>query len=506
VKQDDLIIFPTDKNLGPSVSERSEYIKQVLAEHLLKTSNYEYLDRQRAELALSQQKERFIGIHKQYADQLPSEAEKTYFERALSKEHLATLRTPQFYGTYKVHKNGPAKMRPIISSVNSLSEVFSKWVDYWLKQLVQNALPTHIRDSEALQEDLRKAFPNGLPKGAKLFSVDAVAMYSNIDTEHGIEVITTWLKQHGDTLPSDTPVDFIIAALKEIMENNIFQFGDTFWRQVLGCAMGTSTAVNYAYLYVGLLEIQRLLKHHKASLLFFKRFIDDGIGVFLPPPDGSDTAWKHFFADLNDWGKLSWTCDGHGDSLVVLDLNISIAANRQLTFTTFQKELNLYLYIPPSSAHPRNMLRSLIFGRLRAYKHQNTNREDYIHFAKLFAKRLVDRGWPPHTILPLFKEADRLLSSQPQPRKTGRTSCVRPIIFHLPYHPRGIQRQQIRLLYQETIQPLIPDRELIVAVSRPRNLRDRVCSTRLPNVTGQNPSDFLVGGDQSSSPRLLTEN
>jgi hypothetical protein len=53
---------------------------------------------------------------------------------------------------------------------------------------------------------------------------------------------------------------------------------------------------------------------------------------------------------------------------------------------------------------------------------------------------------------------------------------------------------------------LIPDRELIVAVSRPRNLRDRVCSTRLPNVTGQNPSDFLVGGDQSSSPRLLTEN
>ena len=85
------------------------------------------------------------------------------------------------------------------------------------------------------------------------------------------------------------PVGFIVAALDEIMSNNIFQFGDTHWRQKQGCAMGTSTAVNYAYLYIGILEIQTLLKKYGAQLLFFKRFIDDVIGVWLPDPNKPDT-------------------------------------------------------------------------------------------------------------------------------------------------------------------------------------------------------------------------
>jgi hypothetical protein len=38
--------------------------------------------------------------------------------------------------------------------------------------------------------DLRRTFPNGLPPGARLFSVDAIGMYSNIDTNHGINVLT----------------------------------------------------------------------------------------------------------------------------------------------------------------------------------------------------------------------------------------------------------------------------------------------------------------------------
>ena len=35
-KRDDLVIFPTDKNLGPYVISREDYIKQFLNEHLLK--------------------------------------------------------------------------------------------------------------------------------------------------------------------------------------------------------------------------------------------------------------------------------------------------------------------------------------------------------------------------------------------------------------------------------------------------------------------------------------
>ena len=292
---------------------------------------------------------------------------------------------PQFCGTCKVHKGGAPKLRPVVSCVNSIPEIFSKWVDCWLKQAVREHLPTYLRDAEHLISELKSSFPNGLPKGARLFSMDAVGMYSNIDTKHGVEMTLKYLTDYSDSLTADMPVDFITAALKEIMQNNIFQFGDTHWRQVQGSAMGTSTAVNCAYLCVGVLELQRLLKKYGISLQFFKRFIDDIIGVWLPDPN-NPTAWTDFFRDINDCGQLKWTCDGLTNELIFMDLRVKLLPNGQLEFTTCQKDMNLHLYIPPDSAHPRGMLRGLVFGRLRACYLHNTSRTDFLHFAKLLAQ------------------------------------------------------------------------------------------------------------------------
>ena len=339
-------------------------------------------------------------------------------------------------------------------------------------------------------------------------------MYANIDTDHGVEVLTTWLQDYGHELPPATPVKFLIAALTEIMRDNILQFGDTVWQQKRGCAMGTSAAVNCAYLYVGLLEVQRLLPQYSSSLLFFKRFIDDGIGVWIDSPTDPN-GWDNFMACLNDWGKLRWTCDGHVDTLVFMDLNISIGPHRRIVYSTFQKEMNLYLYIPPGSAHPKNMIRGLVFGRLRAYWLQNTRRQDFYRMATLLARRLMARGYTLQQLLPLFKEAELRLTTLRRavhrntvtPTPTTVDAKIKPIFFHLRFHPRGIQRrQQVRAAYAETLAPLLEqDRRLVVAVSRPRNLRDRVCTTRLPNITDNSPSDFITCGDNSHSPQILPE-
>jgi hypothetical protein len=102
----------------------------------------------------------------------------------------------------------------------------------------------------------RAPYLNSLPEGAKFFSVNAVGMYSNsIDTDHDIEVLTHWLTNYWQELPRSMPVDLILASLAEIMQNNIFQFGDTYWCQKCRCAIGTSLGVNYACLYIGLLGV-----------------------------------------------------------------------------------------------------------------------------------------------------------------------------------------------------------------------------------------------------------
>ena len=201
-------------------------------------------------------------------------------------------------------------------------------------------------------------------------------MYSNIDSVHGLQVIHDFFVHFKDKLPKHFPTEFIERSLEIIMKQNIFQFGDTFWLQLMGYAMGTSAAMNYSYVYVGLLELQILLVDYQEFLLFYKRFIDDGLGVWDVSLPNSENKFKEFMAALNNWGKLKWTCTGFVTSLEFLDLTISIQ-DEEIHFKTFQKLLNLYLYIPPISAHSPDMIRGLIFGRLRCFHKHNTNIKDY---------------------------------------------------------------------------------------------------------------------------------
>ena len=117
----------------------------------------------------------------------------------------------------------------MVSCVNSVSEIFSKWADCWLKQVACKHLPTCLHDAEHLTQELKMTFPGGLPKGAHLFSMDAVGMCSNIDTKHSVEMTPKCLTDCKESLSAKIPINFLVAALCETMENNAFQFSDTFW-------------------------------------------------------------------------------------------------------------------------------------------------------------------------------------------------------------------------------------------------------------------------------------
>ena len=83
-------------------------------------------------------------------------------------------------------------------------------------------LPSYLPNVETLIESLNTQFPTGLPTGARLFSIDAVAMYSNIDTEHGLQVCRDFFNKYKDQIPSDAPTEFLLEALEIIMKENYF--------------------------------------------------------------------------------------------------------------------------------------------------------------------------------------------------------------------------------------------------------------------------------------------
>ena len=174
--------------------------------------------------------------------------------------------------TAKIHKN-PWKMRPIVCCAGTMMNSWSKWLDYWLQKL-KHLIPTYIKDSQQVLDEIKTI---ELPPNAKLFTCDANSMYNNIDTEHAITVISWWLKDmdEKEQLPANFLLEAVIHAMKIIMRNNIFEWGDLFFLQLIGTAMGTSAAVIWATLYYVYHDVHTLIPVHGQLLLYFKRFIDD---------------------------------------------------------------------------------------------------------------------------------------------------------------------------------------------------------------------------------------
>jgi hypothetical protein len=98
-------------------------------------------------------------------------------------------------------------------------------------------------------------------------------------------------------------LDAVLSDMVIIMKNNIFEWGDLCFLQLLGTAMGTFVAVMWATLYYAYHGVHTILPRHGTSLLYLKRFIDDIFGISV----GNDTTdWTVFCNDIDNIEVLHW--------------------------------------------------------------------------------------------------------------------------------------------------------------------------------------------------------
>lgn len=399
-------------------------------------------------------------------------------------------------------------MRPVVSSMNSAPQVLSTHLDYLLKQVV-HLCPAYLCDSWQLLKELQSL--GKMPPGARLITADAVAMYTNINTRHGIQSIKRWLQMHKkkNNLPAGYPIQFVVDGLKIVMKNNILQFGDTFWHQRNGTAMGTSSACMYATIYFSYHEETEILPPGKnRGILFYRRLIDDAFIIQLS--SHKKEKYNDLVQALNNFGddgsRLQWEVSQPAKHAVFLDLNLTIQDNGTIHTSTYVKPMNLHLYIPAHSAHSPGVLKSLIFGQLLRFWKQNSQRKDFIKACHDFYHHLRNRGYHSSTLNEQFLLAAERLSAVPTLTHSSSTQVPdleKRIFFHVQYHPHSIPKQTIRDHYRTTCEQALLNstngndtklgiNRLVIAYSRAPNLRDRLCRTKLPPTPGQDVSDILA--------------
>jgi hypothetical protein len=128
-KNQNIVIKPTDKNLGPAVMDLTKYIQQILQEHLL-IKDYRQLTTDSPRPEMERIKHYLKNMISANRNLLPK-AELIYFQRSFQLQH----QIPIFYGLPKVHKN-PISLQPVVSNTNSFSAIFSVWLDHKMKDLL----------------------------------------------------------------------------------------------------------------------------------------------------------------------------------------------------------------------------------------------------------------------------------------------------------------------------------------------------------------------------------
>jgi hypothetical protein len=87
--------------------------------------------------------------------------------------------------------------------------------------------------------------------------------------------------------------------------------------------MGTPAACAYAMLTFGHFENTALLPIFKDNnLIYYRQYIDDIFGVWLPPQHNKSRTWNDFKNAINNWGSLRWEVEEPSTQTHFLDLNI----------------------------------------------------------------------------------------------------------------------------------------------------------------------------------------
>ncbi|KAL7531604.1 hypothetical protein ACHAWF_003842, partial [Thalassiosira exigua] len=114
--------------------------------------------------------------------------------------------------------------------------------------------------------------------------------------------------------------------------------------------------------------------------------------------------------NTNNFGVLRWKFGKPSAFADFLDLNIQIKSNVIKT-NTYQKPINLNQYIPPSLAHPPNIMSGIVDPLVKNNKRQNSKQQDYNGMAVKLFHRHAARGWALSTMKQYILDSHRKLSS-----------------------------------------------------------------------------------------------
>ena len=480
-----IVIMPADKG-GAVVILEADHYKRMVEDVFLDPQYFEESDGNQMKATIN----KISALCRKYSEKLTKE-EISYLSRFDYKE-------ANFYGLPKIHKSQvikqatkepnseivnifcpcDLKIRPIVGGPASPTSHLSELVDHLLKPFMMS-LPSYVKDSRDL---LRQSdnWESDSDDGYELVTMDISAMYMNISETLGLKAITHFLTIRPELLHRRFSLEFVLDAIKLVLNNNISFFDGRYRRQIHGCAMGSHDSPPYSSLAVGYIEsvsYDTLQSNHGDSYAdYFKtmlrRFLDD---VFIKWKLSLGPPSEIFDVMNNIDPMINFTMES-GSSVPFLDVMFRVKPNGTLTSDIFYKETDSHNYVPFTSFHPHKTLTNIPYTLARRIctivsepEVRDTRLQELRGFLrkKFYPETVIDSGFNRALLL---NRDDLLADVSPIDASSNlpfvfTNNCANPNVLD------SVRKAAEIMLPSDRMREVMSDRKIIAAKRQPRNIR-----------------------------------
>ena len=366
--------------------------------------------------------------------------------------------------------------RPIVGGPAFYTSGISEMIDQILKPIISH-IPHILRDSF----DYIERCSHTVPDGTILGTADIKALYTNLSKDLVLRAIEYWFNRYVPLIPilQRFGLDFIIDGLEIILEHNYFLFGDEFFQQIHGFAMGTKAAVNCANLGVGYLEVQMFDQLPTYYPFDFVQFFIENYFRFL---DDVDYSWLEEF-DYKPFQSLCNRLDPNINYLFsplakesnFLDINKKVV-NYEVELDIFRKPTDSFNFLHFNSCHPfhtRNNIALSLAKRIVRITSYNRN----VRLDELMDS-LIARGHPRGNILDAFSK----VFSPSLEQKEG--DCIVFTTTHNPSvgYPKKFIKNILGDIQGDTMKRAFKGCRVITGTRQPKSLRQLLVRSKFSFV------------------------
>jgi hypothetical protein len=466
-----IIIKPVDKNLGTAVIEKGIYLRMCLEQHLSDSTTYTQLDHDPLAATRELITAKLTSLRQQ---ELITE---TIFKR-LRPDETTTLGT--FYALPKLHKR-KLESRPIVSNVTHPTRHISQHVH---DLLYQTAITAHSYVPNSLTL-IRQLASIRTTKSTFIITADIKSLYTNLPNRDGIDTVTRTVINDNSNKHRHKG-HLVRSLLSLVLENNVFSFNDSYYKQINGTAMGTIMAPTYANVFLRSKEESGLKPWlplcppsppiTAKNILLFRRYIDDILTIY----DNHDNSMPRFIRDLKAaYAPLELTISISRKNAVFLDTELTINdITGQIDHQLYKKPISNKTYIPSSSLHPKHTLNNIIYNDLlRANRLCNTLPQRNRHETRIITNALR-QGYKRPDLLKLQAKARRR-ANHDSSEATVATEATRTIVT-MTYNGSRTEKlaQELRAYWSQHASPLA---RLMIAYRANNNLKRLLVRSKAPS-------------------------